>query len=277
MELILWRHAEAEPGSGPGSTTERQGRENRHGEWPEWLHSRLPDSARILASPATRAQQTARALADMSRRKFKTLEQIAPGRPPKSCWPRSAGPGRARRWWRSVTSLTLGLAASRLLAGAERPWSVKKAAVWWLSSSDGRWARAGGAARRDQPGPGLTLFANRASEDWCPRAPGRLPARGSFPGIARDSLRFSNAAAGGLAANVARASGARRTRKERRIVLETGRSRYASGARSGPRWPRLRPRPYSASGRAPPSGPCSACSAGRRWSAPGVGSLRPAS
>jgi phosphohistidine phosphatase len=31
---------------------------------------------------------------------------------------------------------TLGLAASRLLAGAERPWAVKKAAVWWLSSSD---------------------------------------------------------------------------------------------------------------------------------------------
>ena len=124
MELILWRHAEAEPGEPDlGRRLSAKG-EKQARRMAEWLHSRLPDSARILASPATRAQQTARALADLSRRKFKTLEQIATG-------------ATAEELLVAVGHQpTLGLAVSRLLAGAERPWPVKKAAVWWLSSSD---------------------------------------------------------------------------------------------------------------------------------------------
>jgi phosphohistidine phosphatase len=137
MELILWRHAEAEPGEPDlGRKLSAKG-EKQARRMAEWLHSRLPDSARILASPATRAQQTARALADLSHRKFKTLEQIAPGATAEELlaavgWPGSRSPVVA-----VGHQPTLGLAASRLLAGAQRPWPVKKAAVWWLSSSDG--------------------------------------------------------------------------------------------------------------------------------------------
>ena len=136
MELILWRHAEAEPGEPDlGRRLTAKG-EKQARRMAEWLHGRLPDSARIIASPATRAQQTAQALADLAHRKLKTLEQVAPGATAEELlaavgWPDSRAP---------VVVIghqpTLGLAASRLIAGAERPWTIKKAAVWWLSSSD---------------------------------------------------------------------------------------------------------------------------------------------
>src|SRR5258708_38410604 len=97
MELIVGRRAEAEPGEPDlGRRLSAKG-EKQAKRMAEWLHSRLPDSARILASPATRAQQTARALADLSHRKFKTLEQIAPGATAEELlaalgWPDSRSP-----------------------------------------------------------------------------------------------------------------------------------------------------------------------------------------
>ena len=112
MELILWRHAEAEPGEPDlGRRLSAKG-EKQARRMAEWLHSRLPDSARILASPATRAQQTALALADLSHRKFKTLEQIAPGATAEELlaavgWPGSRSPVVA-----VGHQPTLGLAAS---------------------------------------------------------------------------------------------------------------------------------------------------------------------
>ena len=61
MDLILWRHAEAEDAA-PGMTDlERaltgkgQKQARRMGQW---LNSQLPDSCRILSSPAVRTLQT---------------------------------------------------------------------------------------------------------------------------------------------------------------------------------------------------------------------------
>ena len=76
MDLILWRHAEAEPGEpdlGRRLTSKGLKQAERMGEW---LDRHLPDGTRIIASPADRAQQTALAL----KRKFKTMDEIAPGR-----------------------------------------------------------------------------------------------------------------------------------------------------------------------------------------------------
>jgi phosphohistidine phosphatase len=136
MELILWRHAEAEigePDLGRKLTPrgEKQARRSA-----EWLHSNLPDSARIYVSPATRAQQTAQALAELSQRKFRTVEQIAPGASVQDVllavdWPNSKTP---------VVIVghqpTLGQVASWLVAGEEQDWSVKKSGIWWLSSRE---------------------------------------------------------------------------------------------------------------------------------------------
>src|SRR5437667_12651287 len=62
MDLILWRHAEAEAG-GPDSVRKltEHGREQAR-RIAAWLKPRLPGNCEILVSPATRAQQTARAL-----------------------------------------------------------------------------------------------------------------------------------------------------------------------------------------------------------------------
>jgi len=62
MDLILWRHAEAEAG-GPDSArklTERGQEQARR--IAAWLKPRLPGNCEILVSPAARAQQTVRAL-----------------------------------------------------------------------------------------------------------------------------------------------------------------------------------------------------------------------
>ena len=63
-----------------------------------WLDSHLPDTCRVLVSPADRAQQTALAL----KRKFKTVPELAPGaRCPRvlaaANWPDSREPVLDRR------------------------------------------------------------------------------------------------------------------------------------------------------------------------------------
>lgn len=136
MELILWRHAEAEIGEPDlGRKLTARG-EKQARRIAEWLHAQLPDSARVLVSPATRAQQTAHALAEVSHRKLRTVDEIAPGASVRNVleaadWPRARTP---------VVIVghqpTLGHVASFLLAGEAQDWSVKKAGVWWLSSRE---------------------------------------------------------------------------------------------------------------------------------------------
>src|SRR5713101_7215495 len=62
MDLILWRHAEAEAG-GPDSARKltEHGREQAL-RVAAWLKPRLPGNCEILVSPAVRAQQTVQAL-----------------------------------------------------------------------------------------------------------------------------------------------------------------------------------------------------------------------
>src|SRR5215470_10156490 len=79
MDLVLWRHAEAETGEPDDArrlTTKGKKQARRAAEW---LHKNLPNSARILVSPAVRAQQTAAFLAEHSSRKVKTIAALAPG------------------------------------------------------------------------------------------------------------------------------------------------------------------------------------------------------
>lgn len=136
MELILWRHAEAEVGEPDLGRRLTSKGEKQARRMAEWLHAHLPESARILVSPAMRAQQTVLALAEFGHRKFKTVEEVAPGATVKDVlravdWPNARSP---------VVVVghqpTFAFVASYLLAGVEQPWSVKKGAVWWLSSRE---------------------------------------------------------------------------------------------------------------------------------------------
>lgn len=135
MDLILWRHAEAHPLREGQTDLERaltaKG-ERQASRMAEWLDRRLANSTRILVSPALRTQQTARAL----ERPFATAPALAPDRGVElllqaARWPDSSEPVLV-----VGHQPTLGMVAARLLAGLDRPWAVRKGAVWWLRSRD---------------------------------------------------------------------------------------------------------------------------------------------
>jgi len=129
MDLILWRHAEAEAGEPDlGRRLTPKGIKQAE-RMAAWLDSHLPDTCRILVSPADRAQQTAQAL----QRRFRTVPEIAPGASVAAVlaaanWPDSREPVLV-----VGHQPTLGMVASFLLSGDETYWSVRKSAVWWLS------------------------------------------------------------------------------------------------------------------------------------------------
>ena len=130
MDLILWRHAEAEPGEpdlGRRLTSKGLKQAERIAAW---LEPRLPDTTRILVSPAARAQQTALALG----RKFRTVDEIAPGASAASLLAAAGWPDAREPVLVVGHQPTLGEVAAMLLAGDAGSWSVKKGAVWWLSN-----------------------------------------------------------------------------------------------------------------------------------------------
>ena len=131
MDLILWRHAQAEPESELVPDLERaltSKGERQAQRMARWLNHRLAQSTRILVSPALRCQQTAKAL----ERGFRTLPMLAPEAP-------AADLLQAARWPDCAESVlvighqpALGQLAARLLSGADQTWPIKKGAVWWL-------------------------------------------------------------------------------------------------------------------------------------------------
>jgi phosphohistidine phosphatase len=129
MELILWRHAEAEDGvPDAGRALTRKGRKQA-AALAAWLKEHLPRQARILVSPATRAQQTAAAL----ELPFVTTREIGVGATVGELlraagWPDAGGAAVV-----VGHQPTLGRVAAVLLAGAEADWSIKKGAVWWFT------------------------------------------------------------------------------------------------------------------------------------------------
>jgi phosphohistidine phosphatase len=132
MNLILWRHAEAEilrPGQ-DDLERELTAKGRRQAErMAEWLDERLPDSARILVSPAARTMQTVEPL----RRRFKTLPALAPERSVDDLLAAAEWPAAGDTVLIVGHQPTLGMAAARLLCGADQAWSVKKGTVWWLA------------------------------------------------------------------------------------------------------------------------------------------------
>jgi phosphohistidine phosphatase len=130
MDLILWRHAEAEPGEpdvGRRLTSKGLKQAERIAAW---LEPRLPDTTRILVSPAARSEQTALALG----RKYKTVDEIAPGASAEALLAAAGWPDSREPVLIVGHQPTLGEVAAMLLSGSPASWSVKKGAVWWLTN-----------------------------------------------------------------------------------------------------------------------------------------------
>jgi len=130
MDLILWRHAEAEPGA-PDFERRLTAKGIQQAErMAKWLDRHLPATTRILSSPADRAEQTARAL----KRKFRVMPDLAPGAGATAVLAVAGWPDAREPVLIVGHQPTLGEVAALLLAGGAASWSVRKGAVWWLSN-----------------------------------------------------------------------------------------------------------------------------------------------
>ena len=129
MDLILWRHAEAEDGV-PDLERRLTAKGRKQAERvAQWLLQRMPARFILLSSPATRAQQTAEALGVPIR----TDRTLAPGAAPAaivqaSGWPDSNGAAIV-----VGHQPDLGRMLAYLLGGSGS-FSVKKGALWWVSN-----------------------------------------------------------------------------------------------------------------------------------------------
>ncbi len=133
MDIILWRHADAEDGSNDllRQLTEK-GRKQAQ-TMASFLRQHLPANTRILVSPAVRTQQTAAALTT----DFTTVPSIAPGASVHAVllaarWPNAGG---------AVLIIghqpTLGSVAAQLLGSGHESLRIKKSGLWWLSRREG--------------------------------------------------------------------------------------------------------------------------------------------
>lgn len=130
MDLILWRHAEAEDGL-PDLERRLTPRGQKHAaRVAAWLLQRLPAKFVVLVSPARRAQETALALGVALR----TVPGLAPGAAVRDILAAAEWPDRKSAVVVVGHQPDLGRTAAFLLSGSEAPWSLKKGAAWWLSS-----------------------------------------------------------------------------------------------------------------------------------------------
>ncbi|MGD2138984.1 MAG: phosphohistidine phosphatase SixA [Burkholderiales bacterium] len=129
MQLILWRHAEAVDGL-PDLEREltRKGHKQAR-KMGDWLAQQLPAHVRVIASPAQRAQQTARALTDT----FEVVDAIAPGASANAVLDAAGWPDARRAVVVVGHQPTLGEVAAQLLATKALPWTIRKGAIWWLT------------------------------------------------------------------------------------------------------------------------------------------------
>jgi phosphohistidine phosphatase len=129
MELILWRHAEAEDAYPDlDRVLTAKGRKQAE-KMAAWLKARIPGNTRILVSPAKRTQQTANAL----ELDFSTLDALAPGAYPQALLQAAGWPNAEGAVLIVGHQPTLGMVAAYAMTGQAFGWSVKKGAVWWIS------------------------------------------------------------------------------------------------------------------------------------------------
>jgi len=132
IELVLWRHAEAEEAI-PGKLADEDRALTPRGQrqaarMGAWLNARLSRQCRILVSPARRTRQTALALDHA----WDADDRVGLNAGPQNLlmaveWPRRAG----------VTVVvghqpTLGQVAARLLPSLDLDWNMERGAIVWL-------------------------------------------------------------------------------------------------------------------------------------------------
>lgn len=135
MDLIFWRHAEAEDEREGLADIDRaltQRGEKQASRVGAWLDRHLPEGTRVLCSPALRCQQTALALG----RKFKLRDELAPACASTDLleaaqWPNAKGPVMV-----VGHQPALGASLAQLLHLPNGNCVIRKGAVWWLRTRE---------------------------------------------------------------------------------------------------------------------------------------------
>lgn len=130
MDLLLWRHAEAEEGPLDMQRRLTQRGEKQARQMARWLHEHMPKQLRILVSPAVRTQQTAAAL-DLP---FETHRQLGPDASVSDLIATAGWPDASGSTLIVGHQPALGQMAALLLSGAEANWTIKKGALWWFTN-----------------------------------------------------------------------------------------------------------------------------------------------
>lgn len=133
MNLVLWRHAEAEDGV-PDEARKLTAKGRRQAAaMAAWLDAQLPSRRRVLVSPAQRTRETAAAFSgDVIIEPAVSTSATPQGLLRAAGWPDAEG---------TVVVVghqpTLGAAAALALTGRATSWRVKKGAIWWISLDGG--------------------------------------------------------------------------------------------------------------------------------------------
>jgi phosphohistidine phosphatase len=135
MDLILWRHAEAEDTSADGDDLKRaltSRGERQAARMAAWLDQHLPENARILCSPALRCEQTAVALG----RQYKIRNELGPDAAPDGLLEAAQWPSAKQPVLIVGHQPALGQVIGALLNIKGGGCAMRKGAVWWLRARE---------------------------------------------------------------------------------------------------------------------------------------------
>lgn len=135
MDLILWRHAEAEDEREGITDLERaltSRGEKQAARVAAWLDRHLPDGTRILCSPALRCEQTVLPLG----RKYKLREELAPDATTQSLLAAAQWPDAKHPMLVVGHQPVLGEVVAQLLRIQGGSCPIRKGAVWWLRARE---------------------------------------------------------------------------------------------------------------------------------------------
>jgi phosphohistidine phosphatase len=133
MELILWRHADAEDGV-PDLERRLTGKGRKQAErMAKWLKPRIDGNWVILSSPALRACETAEALGV----KFEIRDRLSTDTSAKALLHEAQWPTGNKNVVIVGHQPVLGEVAAQLIGLQDAELAVKKGAIWWFAASAG--------------------------------------------------------------------------------------------------------------------------------------------
>jgi phosphohistidine phosphatase len=135
MDLILWRHAEAEDLEDPDVDIDQDlsrrltnKGEKQAARMAAWLDRQLPEGAKVWCSPAVRAEQTVLPLG----RKYRVREELRPDASVDDLLEQVQWSTQRQTVLVVGHQPTLGRVVARLLGMKAEDCTIRKGAIWWL-------------------------------------------------------------------------------------------------------------------------------------------------